>query len=157
MRYEYKRYAEPLLHLFKLHLHALAQLKVKRAERLVKQQHLRAVYKSPCYCNALLLPAGKLVYPPFAVALKVNKLEHFVYPRIYLVLRQLLYLQPERHVVVYVKMREKRVFLEHRIDPALIWRDGGYVLAVYKYPALRRHGKARDKPEHGRLAAAGRP
>ena len=59
VRNENERYAKALLHFFKLYLHALAQLQIKRAERFVKQQNLRLVYQRARDCNALLLSAGK--------------------------------------------------------------------------------------------------
>ena len=46
-----------LLHTFQLNLHLLAQLKIKRAERLVQQKHPRMVDQGARNCNALLLAA----------------------------------------------------------------------------------------------------
>ncbi len=52
--------AEPLLKVLQLHLHALAQLEVERAERLVEQQHLGLVGDGAGERDALLLAAGHL-------------------------------------------------------------------------------------------------
>ena len=46
-----------------LDLHLPAQLQVERAERLVEQQHLRAVDQRAGQCDALLLAAGELRGP----------------------------------------------------------------------------------------------
>ena len=156
MRNENERYAKALLHFFKLYLHALAQLQIKRAERFVKQKHLRAVHERPRYGNALLLPARKLIYPALAVALQVNKLQHFVHAGVNLMRAQLLYLQAERNVIIYVKVRKQRVFLKNGVYAALERRHGGNILAVYEYFALRGHGEARYKAQHSGLSAAGR-
>ena len=40
-------------------LHILAELEIKRTERLVKQKHLRLVHDGTCNCDPLLLTAGQ--------------------------------------------------------------------------------------------------
>ena len=67
-----------------------------------------------------------------------------------------MYLQAERNVIIYVKVREQRVFLKNGVYAALERRHGGNILAVYQYFALRGHGEARYKAQHGGLSAAGR-
>ena len=59
MRYIYKGNSELFMHFLKLKLHILAHFKVKRTERLVKQQNFRFIYNSARYCDSLLLPARK--------------------------------------------------------------------------------------------------
>ena len=57
---EDERDAELALEQLELDLHLLAQLAVERAERLVEQQHARAVDERPGERDALLLAAGQL-------------------------------------------------------------------------------------------------
>jgi hypothetical protein len=52
--------ADLALDALELDLHLLAQLEVQRAERLVEQQHLRAVDDRPGQRDALALAAGEL-------------------------------------------------------------------------------------------------
>ena len=153
----YERDAELLLHTLKLNLHLLAQLKIERAERFVKKQHLWLVNERARYRHALLLPAGKLVYVSFAVALQVNKLQHFLNTPRYVRLGRLFYFQAERNVVEHVEMRKKRIFLEHGVYLALMRRNAAHILARHNYLAGRRHGKARDYPQQRCFAAARRP
>ena len=54
-------------------------------------------------------------------------------------------------------MREQRVPLEHGIDRPFVRRQFGDVPAVEQDVSLRRHVKAGNHPQRGRLAAAGRP
>ena len=52
-----KGYAQPLLHALELYLHALAELEVQRAQRLVEKQHAGAVHQRARDCHPLLLAA----------------------------------------------------------------------------------------------------
>ena len=52
-----KGYAQLLLHALELYLHALAELEVQRAQRLVEEQHTGAVYQRTRDCHPLLLAA----------------------------------------------------------------------------------------------------
>src|SRR5262249_49827654 len=56
----HESHAQPPLQASELRLHLLTYFQVERRERLIKQQHLRAVYNRSRQCHALLLPAGKL-------------------------------------------------------------------------------------------------
>lgn len=89
-----------------------AALNQARRAWFVKKKHLRVHHERPRYGNTLLLPARKLIYPALAVALQVNKLQHFVHAGVNFLRKviELLYLQAERNVIIYVKVRKQRVF-----------------------------------------------
>ena len=53
----YEGYSRFCLYVFKLYLHILSELEVKRSQGLVKKKHLRLIYKSSCYGHTLLLSA----------------------------------------------------------------------------------------------------
>ena len=58
-----------------LELHLLAELEVERAERLVEEEHGRAVDEGPGERDALLLAAGHLPGPAPLVAAEPDELE----------------------------------------------------------------------------------
>ena len=75
MRHVDERDADVLLDALELDLHLLAQLEVERAERLVEQQHLRAVDDRARERDALALAAGQLRRAAAAEAGQAHHLE----------------------------------------------------------------------------------
>ena len=69
------RDAEPLVQADELVLHALAQLLVERAERLVEQDQLRLEHERAGERHALLLSAGELRRPARAEAAELDHVE----------------------------------------------------------------------------------
>ena len=147
---------QSLLYLAQFGLHLLAELEVERAERLVQQQDFRVVYKRPCYRDALLLAAGKTLYRALFEPGEVHKLQHFSDAADYLFFADLLYAQSEGDVLVYVKVREQRVLLEHRVYVALVGRQVVYAPAVKHDVAGGRRQEPADDAQRGGLAAARR-
>ena len=125
-----------------------------RAERLVQQQNFRVVYKRPCYRDALLLAARKALYRALFEPGEVHKLQHFSDAADYLFFADLLYAQSEGDVLVYVKVREQRVLLEHRVYVALVGRQVVYALAVKHDVAGCRRQEPADDTQRCGLAAA---
>ena len=154
---EDERNAQPLLHGFQFQLHFLAKLQVKRAQRLVQQENLRLVDQTARNRHALLLATRKRVHMALFVPLQVHQLQHL--PDFFgnLLLRQLLQLQSEGDVVVHVQVREERVFLEDRVDAALVGRQRGNILPAEEHLPLRRRLESADDAQRRRLAAARRP
>ena len=70
-----------------LDLHLLAQLQVERAERLVEQQHGRAVDERARERDALLLAAGELARPRLLAPAQLDELERLRHARADLVRR----------------------------------------------------------------------
>ena len=70
-----------LLERAQLVLHLLAQLEVERAERLVEQQHARAVDERAGERHALALAAGELAGTAVLVAAEAHHLERLGHPR----------------------------------------------------------------------------
>ena len=145
---------QSLLYLAQFGLHVLAELEVERAERLVQQQNFRVVYKRPCYRDALLLAARKALYRALFEPGEVHKLQHFSDAADYLFFADLLYAQSEGDVLVYVKVREQRVLLEHRVYVALVGRQVVYALAVKHDVAGCRRQEPADDTQRCGLAAA---
>ena len=82
-------------------LHLLAQLQVERAERLVEQQHARAVHERARECNALALAAGELARPALLVAAEAHHLERLGGAPAALLLADLRDPQPVFHVLAH--------------------------------------------------------
>ena len=154
---EDERDAQALLHGFQFQLHFLAELEVQCAQRFVQQEHLRLVDQTARNRHALLLTAGKRVHMALFVPLQVHQLQHL--PDFFgnLLLRQLLQLQTEGDVVVHVQVREERVFLEDRVDAALVGRQRGNILPAEEHLPLRGRLESADDAQRRRLAAARRP
>jgi hypothetical protein len=118
------------LHALELDLHILAELEVKRAERLVEKKDLRFVDKRSCDRNSLLLTARKAVNAAALKALEVDHCKHFLDLLADLLLGCLFYTQTERDIFKYIKVREERVPLEDRVYGTLVGRDFIYELTV---------------------------
>ena len=110
------------LDLLKLHLHTLAQLQVKGAQRLIEEENLRLVYERTCDGDTLLLTAGQGRHTAVLEALEVDEAQHALHLSIDDILRYLLLTETEGDVVIDVHVRKKRIALENRIDRTLVWR-----------------------------------
>ena len=139
-----KRNAHALLDVLKLVLHILAQAKVQSAQRLVEQQHLRAVDKRARDGDTLLLTAGKGSDTPVFKALETDDLQHLGHTVVNLLLGELRQTKTEGDVVVYVQMREQRVSLEDGVDFSFIGRHVVDALSIKKHIAGRRRQKTTD-------------
>ena len=139
-----KRNAHALLDIFELVLHVLAQAKVQSAQRLVEQQHLRAVDKRARDGDTLLLTAGKGCDAPVFKALEADDLQHLGHTVVNLLLGELRQTKTEGDVVVYVQMREQRVSLEDGVDFSLIGWHVVDALSIKKHIAGRRRQKTTD-------------
>ena len=106
--------------------------------------------------TALPLPPGKrsrLLVEQFVETEDATRVAH---SRVDLVLRDLLELQPERHVVEHGHVRIERVVLEHHRDVALFGRDVVDDAIVDLDRALRHRLESGDHPQRRRLAATRR-
>ena len=153
---EHERDAEVALHLLELDLHLAAQLEVERAERLVEQQHPRPVHQRPGERDPLALAAGELVRAAVPEARQPHRLERLQGAGAGLGPRHLLDPQAVGHVLQHAHVREQCVVLEDRVDVAGERRQVRDVVAAQQDLSVGRALEARDHPEHGRLAGAGR-
>ena len=149
-----KRDAQSLLDAFELILHVFPQPHVQGAQGLVQQQHLGLVHQCPGDGHPLLLSAGQRRDLPVLEAPQGHDLQHLHDALIHLRFRQLADPEPEGDVVVYVQMREQRVFLEYGVDLAAIGRHVVDALPVEKDISGRGRLKAADDPQGCGLAAA---
>ena len=140
-----------------LELHLLAQLEVERAERLVEEEHGRAVDERPGERDPLLLAARHLPGPAPLVAGEPDEPERLAHPAALLVALDPLLAEAVADVLGDVHVREQRVVLEDRVDVAPVGRDAGDRLALEEDLARRRLLEPGDHPERRRLAAARRP
>ena len=117
--------------------HFNAQTGVERGKRFVKEDQLRRRRQRPRQCDALLLPAGKLVRSPFAITGQTDHLQKMVDPfgafparagreRIAAPAAQ-----PKADVVADIKMGEKRAFLRHDSDIAPFGRNVNGIAAEH--------------------------
>ena len=148
--------AQLLLHALQFHLHLLAELQVEGAQGFVEKQDLGLVHQGSGDGHPLLLAAGELVDPALAVTLQVHQLQHGLHLLFDLLLGGLLDPKAEGDVVEDVQVREQGVLLEDGVDLPLVGGYLGDVRAVHQNLARGGHDEARDEPQHGGLAAAGR-
>ena len=141
-----------LLDLLELDLHVLAELEVERAERLVEEQHPRAVDERASERDPLPLAARQLVRLALLIAGQAHHAQGLRDPLAACRLVDLADHQPVAHVVADRHVREQRVVLEDRVDVALERRDAGHVTPVKDDAAARRLLEPGDHPERRRLA-----
>ena len=156
VRHVDERDADLALDPLELDLHGLAELEVKRAERLVEQQRPRPVHQGAGQRDPLLLAAGQLARAALLPAGEADGLDDLADPPGHLVLGDALAPQPERDVLEHAHVREQRVGLEHHVHVPLVRRDAEDALAVELDLAARGLLEPRDHPHRGGLAATGR-
>ncbi|CCJ92506.1 hypothetical protein BN131_179 [Cronobacter malonaticus 681] len=157
VRNEHKRNAERALQVFQLHLHLLAQFEIERAERFVKQQHARLVDQRPGDSDALALPAGEL--RRFA---RMGKTERHPLQRLAGAGKPRFFIdafnhQPVSDILQHRHMRKQRVILKDRVNVALPRRQLAGFAPEQANSAVAQLLKARDHPQTGGFAGAGRP
>ena len=118
----YKRYAESLLNIFKLHLHILAKLEIKRTERFVKKKDSRLNGKCTGNGNTLLLTARKRIDISSFKAVEVDKVKHFLNRLADFLFLHLLDTKSERNVLVNIQMRKQRITLKNGVNLSLMRR-----------------------------------
>ena len=134
-----------------------ADLGVERAERLVEQEHRRAIGESARDRDALALAARELLRAPPAEAREPDQLEQLLAPLPALLLGDARDAQRELDVVRHRHVAEERVVLEHEADAAILGSEPGDVAAVEEDLAGVDLGEARDHAQERALAAAARP
>ena len=140
-----------------LDLHPLAELQVERAERLVQQQHLRAVDERARERDSLALSARELRGPACAVAGQLHGAKRFLDALLALGLRHAADLQSVRDVLGNRHVRKERVVLEDGVHVPRVRRVVGHVAAGELHRARVGLLEAGDQAERRRLAGAGRP
>ena len=141
------------LNVLQLVLHILAELEIQGTERLIQQQHARAVDQRTGNGDALLLTARQGGHAAMLKALEVDQREHFLHTPLDFRLGQLFQPQTEGDVLIHIEMGKQRIFLEHRVDQALV---GGKIVDLLPVEIHRtgiRGFEPADNPERGCLAA----
>ncbi|CCK17660.1 hypothetical protein BN136_3670 [Cronobacter universalis NCTC 9529] len=157
VRDKHKRNAERALQVFQLHLHLLAQFEIERAERFVEQQHARLVHQRAGDGDALALAAGELrrfTRMGKAERHPLQRLAGAGQPRFFI---DAFDHQPVGDVLQHRHMRKQRVILKHRVNVALPRRQLAGFAAKQANRAVAQLLKARDHPQAGGFAGAGRP
>src|SRR6185437_5594499 len=117
---------------------------VERAERLVEQEHARAIHERACKCDPLLLPAGELPRLAPLEAGEADELEGLADPLPELATLDAAPAEPECDVLEDREVREQRIRLEDRVHVALVRRQRRDVDAPELDPALGRLFEASD-------------
>ncbi len=146
--------ADLALDVAKLYLQLFAQLEVERPERLVEQEHRRAIHQGADEGNALLLAAGQLFGAAIPRPFQRDQAEHLLHTPLDLVRRNLLHSQAEADVLPDRHVREEGVVLEHGVDVASIGRVVGDALAVDEDLAAGHRNEPTDDVQRRGLAAA---
>ena len=157
VRHVDERDANLLLQRLELQLHLLAELEIQGAQRLVQEQHRGVIDQGAGQGHTLLLAAGELPGAPALVPAQAHELQGLANPAGLIRLGRLPLAQAVAHVPGNVHVREERVVLEDRVDVAPVRRDAGHRLAGEVDLAAGGLLEARDHPQGGGLAAAGRP
>ena len=98
--------ADAFLQRLQLDLERAAQLRIKRAERFIEQEHGRVEHERAGQRDPLLLAAGQLARPPPGEGAHPHQVEGLVHPAPEVGLAHAPVPQPERHVVEHVEERE---------------------------------------------------
>ena len=117
--------AQPPLQLAQLHAHALAQLGVEIAQRLVQQQHLRLAHQRPRQGETLLLSAGKLGCHALFIAAQLHLSEGVADFFANVVIAEALLADPKgkRDVFEHREMGPDRVALKYHANGSPIGRS----------------------------------
>src|SRR5262249_25796500 len=116
--------AQPSLQLAQLHAHALAQLGVEIAQRLVPQKHLGVAHQSPRPSETLLLSTGKLGRHTLLVAAPLHPSAGVGDFLANVIIAESLFADPEgkRDVLEHREMGPDRVALKyHANGPPIGW------------------------------------
>ncbi|EDT05454.1 conserved hypothetical protein [Burkholderia ambifaria IOP40-10] len=134
-----------------------AQRRVEIRQRFVEQEHAGLAHDRAADRDALPLAAGQRLRLALEQRIELQDPRGVAHLPVDLGLRHTRELQPERHVLVDRHVRKQRVALEHHRDAALGGRHVVDAAAVDRQLAVAQVLEARDHPQQGRLAAAGRP
>jgi hypothetical protein len=143
--------ADTALDLLQLDLHLLAQLQVKRTERLVEEEHPRPIDEGTSQGHSLALPARELRGSSLLVPIEPDHVHRLGGPGGALRGGRLPHHQAVRHVLPHRHVREEGVVLEDGVDVAVEGRDPGHVLAVEQDATLGRLFEASDHAQGGGL------
>ena len=146
-----------VLKALELDLHLPAQLLVERGERLIQQQHPRALHQGAGQGDPLALAAGELVRAPAFQPVELDHGECVSGPLLEIGSANAVHAQAVGDVVEDAEMGEKGIGLEHHVDRAAVGPDHDQVLAVERNGALVGGLEAREDTQQRRLAASGRP
>ncbi len=147
---------ELALEVAKLDAHPQLEQPVEVAERLVEKQRLRLRHEHAGKRDALLLAAGQGARLAVRELGQADHLERFHRPHAARVLRHLVHLETEGHVVEHASMREERKVLEHGRRGPLVRRQPDERLPIEDDVAARGVLVPADHPQRRRLAAARR-
>ena len=112
----YEGNAQRLVHFLQFHLHVLAHLQVESSQRFVEQQHFRFVDNGTGYRYTLLLTARQGIDVAVFVVGHAHHLQGSLDLTFHFGLGHFFQLQSESDIVKDIQMREKCIFLKHRID-----------------------------------------
>ena len=150
--------ADLALQILQLDLHVAAQLAVERCQRLVEQQHRRAVDERAGDRDPLLLAARQLPDPPAPHAGQPHQLQGGVRPSLDLAAVEPGPALPQAKADILGDghVGEQRIVLEHHVDRPAIGGNADHRLAGDGDLALVGLLEPGDQPQRGGLAAARR-
>ena len=149
------RDAQFLLDPSDLDLQGVAEQGVDCGKRFIQKQDLGSGDKCPGQSRALLLSAGQLGRILERIVRQADNVDHLVDGLLDLVHGDVLLLQTEGHVLLYVHVGEEAVVLKDHSDVAVLWSHVSDVFAVQVDLAAGRIFQAGQDSQQGTLAAAG--
>ena len=151
-----ERGLKPLVELDDLGAHLHAEFCIEVGKRLIQKEKFRLAHDGSAERDALTLSARKCFWLAVEIFRDAEDLRRFLDTAVYLVLRELLYAQGERHILIHGHMRIKRVVLEDHGNVSVLRLDIVHEHTVDVESAGRDLLKPRDHSERGGLAASGR-
>src|SRR2546428_7879203 len=149
--------AQLALDRIQLELHLLAKLEIQRSQRLVQQQHTRAIDQGARERYALALAARELARAPRLHAWQANHAQRLGSPLLARALGHAVDAQAVGHVLTHAHVRKQGIVLEHGVDWALVWRARRDVDPVQLDCPRVRELEARDNAQGGGLARSRGP
>src|SRR5262249_19902913 len=143
------------LELLELELHAIAELLVERAQRLVEEEHGRTRDESPGEGHPLLLPARELARIARPVRGQLHESEGPAHSPFDLTARHPRHAEAKGHVLEHGAVGEEGVVLEDHAHVAPVGRHQIHALALDEDVARGRLHESRHRAQARSLSATG--
>ncbi|MCY1425180.1 hypothetical protein D9M71_409630 [compost metagenome] len=134
----------------------LADARIERRQRLVKQQQARPGDQRAGQGHALALAAGQLVRVALGKLLQLHQCQHLGGALAAVLAADLLHAQAEGDVLLHGHVGEQRIALEHHADSAFLRAERYQVVAVQEDLAAVDRGQPGNATQQGGFTATGR-
>ena len=155
--HDQKGQAEIHLQIHQLELGFFTQFFIQRTQRLIQQQHFRALGNRARQSHTLALTTGKLMRLALGEFFQLHQLQHIIHTIGHFRLGHAILLQAESNILLNGHMRKQSIGLEHHIHRTLIGRNTTQILPVQHDTAGSRLFKTCQHTHQSRFTATGSP